>query len=52
MLKLNDVGYFGKPTISSCGENGEPYTLEGCNFKTRCSIPDTTGYIIDIKIIV
>ena len=31
-------------------ENGEPYILEGCNLKKQeCSIPDKTGYILDIK---
>ena len=44
------LGYFGSPTVSSCGENGESYTFSGCSFKTQgCSIPDTTGYILDIK---
>ena len=44
------LGYFGSPTVSSCGVNGEPYTFSGCSFKTQeCSIPDTTGYILDIK---
>ena len=44
-------GYFGTPSVSSCGENGEPYILRGyCNFiNQECSIPDTTGYILDIK---
>ena len=43
-------GYFGTPTINPCTDDGEPYTFTGCEFKNQeCSIPDTTGYILDIK---
>ena len=43
---------FGKPNGNiSCGENGEEYTFNGCSFKKQgCSIPDTTGYILILKI--
>ena len=38
------------PTINPCTGDGEEYTFTGCEFKNQeCSIPDTTGYILDIK---
>ena len=47
---MNLNGYFGTPTARPCTDDGESYILEGCNFKNQiCSIPDTTGYILDIK---
>ena len=38
--------------LITCGVNNEPYTFLRWiwNLKTQgCSIPDTTGYILDIK---
>ena len=44
-------GYLSKPTISTCTENGESYTLEGCNFKSKnvqFQIPQDISLILKI----
>ena len=46
-------GYFGEPTVSSCGENNEPYTFSDVVLKHKNAlfqIPQDISLILKIKV--